>query len=292
MAEFKNPSQQGGQDGKSLLVMMFVMVAVFFGLQYFRGKNTPPPSSPATTQSAPAQPGAQSGTTASPAPNAAVGTPAAAATVPTVQAAAESTTTIENELYRITFTNRGGRVANWILKQYKDTDGKPLDLVHHQAAQQFGYPLSLYTYDPAVTAAVNNALYVPSATGNLAAPASLTFKYSDGSLQVTKTFSFNETYVLHADVAVTRAGSPIRALVSWPGGFGDQDNCTGLHQPQASTSSATAESSISNPRRSPVAIPSTVPSPGPASAAPTSPPSSCLTIRRMPPSPLSTISST
>ena len=30
---------------------------------------------------------------------------------------------------------------------YKDNDGKPLDLVHSQAAQLFGYPMSLYTYD-------------------------------------------------------------------------------------------------------------------------------------------------
>jgi YidC/Oxa1 family membrane protein insertase len=228
LAEFKNPSQQGGggQDSKSLFVMMFVMIAVFFGLQYFRTKNNPQtasPSSPAATQSAPAQPGIPPVAPAA-GPAAPAGKLSAASTVPTVQAAAESTTTIENELYRITFTNRGGQVRSWLLKNYKDNDGKPLNLVHEQAAQKFGYPLSLYTYDPAVTATVNNALYVPSATGNLAAPASLTFKYSDGNVQVTKTFSFNETYVLHADVVVTRAGSPIRALISWPGGFGDQDN--------------------------------------------------------------------
>jgi len=230
LAEFKNPSQQGGgQDNKSLFVMMFVMIAVFFGLQYFRGKNNPPtasPSSPATTQSAPTQPGIQPGApaAASAAPAPLAGKVSAAKAVPTVQASAESTTTVENELYRITFSNRGGQVKSWLLKNYKDNDAKPLNLVHEQAAQKFGYPLSLYTYDPAVTANVNNALYVPSATGNLSAPASLTFKYSDGNVQATKTFSFDETYVLHADVVVTRAGSPIRALVSWPGGFGDQDN--------------------------------------------------------------------
>ena len=75
-----------------------------------------------------------------------------------------------------------------------------------------------------MTAGLNKALYVPSATGKLAAPATLTFKYSDGTTQVTKTFSFDETYVLHADVLVTRNGAPIRALLNWPGGFGDQDN--------------------------------------------------------------------
>ena len=230
MAEFKNPNQQGGGDNKSLLVMMFVLVTVFFGLQYFRAKTNPQTVSPNAATSA-SQSTAPAGSQPAPQPGAPVTKPAAnpAATsttssVPTVQASAESTTTIENELYRITFTNRGGQVSTWILKKYKDSDGKPLNLVHTQAAQQFGFPLSLYTYDAALTANLSNALYVPSTTGNLAAPATLSFNYSDGTVQVRKTFSFDETYVLHADVEVTRNGAPIRALVSWPGGFGDQDN--------------------------------------------------------------------
>ena len=74
-----------------------------------------------------------------------------------------------------------------------------------------------------MTAALRKALYVPSATGNLAAPATLTYTYSDGSTEVRKTFSFDESYVLHADVQVTHNGAPVRALLAWPGGFGDQN---------------------------------------------------------------------
>ena len=51
------------------------------------------------------------------------------------------------ELYRITFSNRGGEVRSWILKNYKDNAGQPLDLVHVGGSTLFGYPLSLYTYD-------------------------------------------------------------------------------------------------------------------------------------------------
>jgi YidC/Oxa1 family membrane protein insertase len=231
LAEFKNPNQQGGGDNKSLLVIMVVMVAVFFGLQYFRAKTNPqtvsPNATPATQGTTPAasQPTAASTAAPASAPVASLKASASASSVPTVQAAAESTTVIENELYKITFTNRGGQVTSWILKNFKDSDRvKPLNIVHTQAAEQFGYPLSLYTYDAALTTGLNKALYIPSATGNLAAPASLTFKYSDGNVQVTKTFSFDETYVLHADIQVTRNGAPIRALLNWPGGFGDQDN--------------------------------------------------------------------
>jgi YidC/Oxa1 family membrane protein insertase len=231
LAEFTNPNQQGGGENRSLLVMMVIMVTVFFGLQWYRAKSNPQTASPNTApnaaQTAPAQTGpVQPGTPA--AANTAAVSPAQAAanpTVPVVQAAAESTTTIENELYKITFTNRGAQVTSWILKKYKDSDNKELlNLVHTQAADQFGYPLSLYTYEPALTQGLAKALYVPSATGTVAAPAKLTFTYSDGNVEVRKTFSFDETYVLHADVQVTRNGTPVRALLNWPGGFGDQDN--------------------------------------------------------------------
>lgn len=229
MAEFKNPNQQGGQDNKSFLLMMLVMVAVFFGLQYFQSTKPKPasPTAPAATQSTPAQTGSQpAASSATPAAASASTSSAkpAATSIPVVKAAAASTTVIENELYRITFSNRGGEVTSWILKRYKADDGKPLDIVHGQAAEKVGYPLSLYTYEPALTASLNQALYVPSATGNLAAPAKLTFTYSEGGLQVRKTFSFDETYVLHAEVEVTRNGAPVRALLSWPGGFGDQND--------------------------------------------------------------------
>ncbi|HEX3571558.1 MAG TPA: membrane protein insertase YidC, partial [Acidobacteriaceae bacterium] len=240
MAEFKNPNQQGGGDNRSLLVMMLVLVTVFFGLQYFRAKNNPPTVSPnaaaSSSQSAPAS-ATQPAAAPAPASTSAAGVPGSrAAAGPTVEASAESTTTVENELYRITFSNRGGQVTSLILKKFKDNEGKPLNLVHTEAAEKFGYPLSLYTYDAALTASLNKALYLPSATGTLTAPGTLTFTYSDATTQVRKTFTFDETYVLHADVEAKRNGAPIRALISWPGGFGDQDNANAYAGAQFDTS--------------------------------------------------------
>ena len=242
MAEFKNPNQSGGQDNKSLLVMMLVMVTVFFGLQYFRAKKNPQTVSPnansASVQTAAGitqpSPSVLAGAGSAPVGGQPGSQTAGSSAKPAVQAAAEATTVVENELYRITFSNRGGEVRSWQLKRrpdapnatFKDSDGKPLDLVHTQAAEKFGYPLSLYTYDPALTAGLKQALYVPSATGTLAVPGSLTFTYSDGGVDVKKTFSFDETYVVHADVQVTRNGAPVRSLLAWPGGFGDQDNAS------------------------------------------------------------------
>ena len=230
MAEFKNPNQQGAQGSNSnLLIMLLVMVAVFSGLQYYRSKHNPQTTPPDQTNSQTAekntsaagipQPSAELLRNAGETP-----APTGSGGIPTVQAPAETTTTIENELYSITFSNKGAEVRSWLLKQQRDADGKPLDLVHDEAAAKFGYPLSLFTYDPALTAGLRNAMFVPSATGTLRAPNDLSFEFSDGTTHVKKTFTFDETYVLHADVEVTRNNAPIRALISWPGGFGDQAN--------------------------------------------------------------------
>ena len=138
-------------------------------------------------------------------------------------ASAEETTVVENQLYKITFSNRGGEVRSWILKKYKDNYGNPLDLVHDGAAELHGYPMSLYTYDAGITQTLAKALYVPSATGTLAIPGSLQFKYSGGGLDVVKTFTFGADYLIHADTMVLRNGAPIAALLSWPAGFGDME---------------------------------------------------------------------
>lgn len=231
MPEIRNPNQGGGgsQDNRSFLIMMIVMAGVLFGLTYWRSKHNPQtqePSAPAAvTQS----------TSNSPVPNIPTATQASVAQkpgapqsgnaqgAPAIQATAESTTVVENELYRITFSNRGADVISWVLKGYKDNEGNPLDLVHDGAAKQFGYPLSLYTYDAGLTQGLAQALYVPSATGTLQAPASLSFNYSAGNVTVHKTFTFGADYVVHADATVLRDGAPIRALLAWPGGLGDME---------------------------------------------------------------------
>ena len=224
MAEFKNPSQQGAPEGRSTIILMALMAVVFLALQWYRSQHNPQTASPQNSAQTSSQAASQG---LPPTPTVAATVAGQTIQVPAVQpvvAAALSTTTVENELYKITFSNKGADVTSWILKKFTDSYGKPLDLVHTDAALKFGYPLSLYTYDPSLTANLNNALYLPSATGNLTAPGSLTFKFIQGEYAVTKTFAFDDTYVLHADTQVLRNGAPVRALLAWPGGFGDQEN--------------------------------------------------------------------
>jgi YidC/Oxa1 family membrane protein insertase len=218
LPEIKNPNQQGGgQDSKTMLIFTAIFILMFFGLQYFKPKTAPPaPQTKPQQQQQQANPNSSAG--AAPATDGATSVQANA-----VQATGESSTIVENELYRIQFSNRGAQVISWILKKYKDADGKPLDLVNKQAAAQFGYPLSLFTYDAGVHEKLSRALFLPSATGDVIAPSTLTFTWSDGGVTARKTFTFDTSYVIHAETSVEQNGAPVAALLSWPSGFGDQD---------------------------------------------------------------------
>ncbi len=218
MPEIKNPNQQGGgQDPKTMLAFTAIFILMFAGLQYFKPKKAPEAAPQQQSQAAQSQPASTV------APPASVSSTAPSAAASAVQAAGESSTVIENELYRIRFSNRGAQVTSWILKKYKDGEGKPLDLVNQQAAAQFGYPLSFFTYDAGLRTKLGQALFVPSATGEVNAPGSVSFTWSDGTLTAKKSFHFDSSYVIHAETSVEQNGSPVTALLSWPSGFGDQD---------------------------------------------------------------------
>jgi YidC/Oxa1 family membrane protein insertase len=218
--------------------MMIVMISVIFGLQYWRTQHNPPTESPDHPSTLTAPAGSPTGSPVGSAAATAAPTPMTSGSASTraVVAAAETSTIVENELYRITFSNRGGQVTSWILKKEQDTEGHPLDLVHDGASALYGYPLSLYTYDDGLTRQLSSALYVPSATGTLEAPASLTYKYAAGNISVTKTFTFGADYLVHADTVVLRDGAPIRALLSWPAGFGDMETALAYNGVQVDTS--------------------------------------------------------
>jgi YidC/Oxa1 family membrane protein insertase len=231
LPEYQNPNLQsqgggpsggGGGDMRSLLTFGLLAIVVFFGFQYFV-KPKPAAPAPATqTQTSSQEPQASSGQPSSAAP-ATQGQSAG----PAVTAAAETETTIENSNYRIVFTNRGGQVLHWVLKHYFDTAGKPLDMVQVQASQRFGLPLSLFTYEQALTTQLNDSLYQSSATGTLTAPNTLTFHLAQNGVDVIKTFHFDTSYVLTAEVQVKRNGEPVRALLEWPAGLGDMEEFQG-----------------------------------------------------------------
>ena len=250
MPEIQNPNLQsqgpgggGGGDMRSTMALMLLVLAVFVGYQYFFAKPKPDEQNNTPTQTQLAAPATQSTPGAAPAVAASAHP---SAVTPQISAAMETTTTVENELYRIVLTNRGGQVEHWFLKRYFDSAGKPLDLVQSQAADRFGKPLSWFTYEPTLTTQLNQALYQvtvqgtpPTATGLIFAPTSVTYHYASNGLDVVKTFSFGSNYVVSVEAQVKRNGEPVRALIAWPAGLGDMEEFqqTGMMPSQTRTPS-------------------------------------------------------
>ena len=215
MAEFQNPQNEPGMERRLLLVfaLTFLVIILF---EPMLKKYLPQPPEPVKSQPA-----------AQVAPPPATAPPASKPQAPaepalTKEASSETETVVENDVYRITFTNRGAQVKSWILKKYDDDSGKPLDLVNPSASEKYGYPLSLWTYDESLRNKLNSALYVPSASGQLSAPSELSFEYGDHDIAVRKTFHFGQGYVLKAETTLSYKDSQTPAFLSWPAGFGDE----------------------------------------------------------------------
>jgi YidC/Oxa1 family membrane protein insertase len=211
-------------DEQRLLVAFLLMVVILVVWQKFYKPPVPPPetrnvaTSSATTTPAPGQTAAT--TMAKIVPPPAGG----------VQASSEQTVTIENSLYQVEFSNRGAVVRSWKLKKYLNDEKppKPLDLVNSSAAQQIGaWPLSLALDDPSLEAAANSGLYQVTVHGGagtvIQAPADLTFHWSDGHLDVTKTLKFDADYQVELEASANVDGHPLPAGIGWRGGFGDID---------------------------------------------------------------------
>jgi len=214
----------------SLLSLVVILLwAKFFGPK----PPTVPPQGNRPAQTAPATPGGGAPSAATPSGNTAASPRGTASSMSGVVQAAilpkadteERTLVVENDLYRVEFSNRGAVVKSWQLKKYTD-DSKPpriLDLVHADAAKQTGgWPFAVALNDEQQETAANSGLYQISTTAsNLHAPTDAEFSWSDGHLEITKRFHFDHTYVVRVETSVKFNNAPIPTGISWLGGFGD-----------------------------------------------------------------------
>jgi YidC/Oxa1 family membrane protein insertase len=225
LAEYQNPQNEPGGE-KRLLLVFLVTFVLMLAMQPLLKKYFPQPdqqSHPTSTQTAQQTNSIQTGAGAASTSTSSTKISSSDQAAATKQASSESETVIENDLYRITFTNKGAQVKSWVLKKFdNDAENGPLDLVNSGAAAQFGYPLSLWTYDETLRNKLSSVLYVSSQEGKLTSPVTITFEYSDADLSVRKTFSFDKSYVVAIESSVTYKGSQVAALPAWPAGFGDQ----------------------------------------------------------------------
>ena len=227
-------------------MMLFIVLAllVFLVTSHFYKPEIPPPAPDQKALTAPGTPGgtqtnpAQSAASVASSMSAASGKPA---NVAAVEATEEKAIVVDGPVYRVELSNLGGVVRSWQTKKYftDDKPPRPLDLVDEESSKQLGWPFSLKLADPQLEAEANSALYQsistpisdhasgaptpqPSNATQGTAPWNVTFHWSDGHLDVTKTFKFGRTYEIGIEVSAMLDGKPLPVAVAWRGEFGDK----------------------------------------------------------------------
>ena len=198
-----------------LLLAFVLMGLVLFLTPYFYKPPVPPPKTtvPVKSQTAPVSaPAVSKPAEAAP--------PAPAAPLPgQIGASTEQQLVIDTDIYRVTFSNRGGTVRSWILKKYTDRAGRPLELVNAASYSKVAPPFSVVLRDDKAADALNYGLYVakPAADG-----LGIQYTFSDGKNYAQKTFQFSKAgYLPQVTTEVTLNGVPTDHLIQWRGGFGD-----------------------------------------------------------------------
>jgi YidC/Oxa1 family membrane protein insertase len=134
-----------------------------------------------------------------------------------VSAASAQDYTIDTDLYSVVFTNRGATARSWTLKKFKDSAGKPLELVNQKGAEKVGYPFSLTFRDKQPTSDLNKALWVARPGQE-----TISFEYSDGRTHARKTFAFQrDGYMVQYSDEVMQGEAGLPHLDQWRAGFGD-----------------------------------------------------------------------
>jgi len=203
---------------KRLLLAFVLMGAVLFTTPYF---FKTPPAPPAAAKKGEPAPAAGTPPQTAVQPGAKPPEPAAPSAAPAGQVSAqrEETVTVETDIYRIVFWNRGAVVQSWVLKKYKDSASKPLELVNTAAAPQTGFPFSLDFKNTKPAVDLNNVLYAVNKSDD---GLEISFEYSDGKVSARKTFHFTKNaYQSQVTTEVHSGGVPVPHLIQWRGGFGD-----------------------------------------------------------------------
>jgi YidC/Oxa1 family membrane protein insertase len=131
---------------------------------------------------------------------------------------------VETRTVVVVFTNRGARVKSWRLKNYRDHEGQPQELVETQASGQ-PLPFSLRTSDDKVNTTLNSGLFAVTNApeGIVSAPIDLRFEYQDGGgLHATKEFHFDPgTYIVTVRATVASGDRALNPAVQWGPAIGD-----------------------------------------------------------------------
>lgn len=226
-------------ERRVLLAITLSFLVLFLFQRFVMPPPAPAPSAapvPANASALTPAPGTQAPTIApsTPAPVTASGTQAPVAPdrpAALVSEATEREVVVETAKVRAVFSNRGARIVHWILKEYRNDLGQPLDLVPAGAGANAVKPFTLSLDDPALSARINDAIYRVTVDGApvgetvdaTVSPKSIVFEASsvDG-LTIRKTFSVEPTsYIVSLSPIVTMGTQRLNPVLHGGPGLGD-----------------------------------------------------------------------
>ena len=162
----------------------------------------------------------------------------------TISANSENSYLVETDRFRLSLSNRGAIVKEWVLKDFRDGNGEALNLLPlncekadsqvrsncEEQAKKAGFPLSLrIEKETEITEKLKTALFrfdgppILNFSGSGSVPRKLKFEYSDGIVSVTKQLTFQaDSYEIQIDSNVSINGRPVDHSLLWRGGFGDR----------------------------------------------------------------------
>ena len=210
-----------------LLIAFLLMGVVLLVSQYFikpapvanKSGSEKSAQTAATSEQTPGAQTAGGQTPASQSPSAAIPAPKASDIGAQVQGFTEQLLEVDTDLFHVVFSNRGAVVRSWILKDYKDHAGKPLELVNQRALPRVPAPFALAFKGTAPATDPNTALFkADRSDGGL----TLNFEFSDGRALTRKTFQFDQkSYLVRVTSEVSQNGVLLPHAMTWRGGFGD-----------------------------------------------------------------------
>jgi len=126
---------------------------------------------------------------------------------------------VETARVRAVFTNQGGRIRRWQLKEYRNRAGELMDLVPDQLAAPVPLPFSLRVDDAVTTKRLNESLYKVTQNDT---QLSFDLETAEG-LRVQKTFTLaKDGYDVLFSANVQQDGQAINPIIDWGPGLGDE----------------------------------------------------------------------
>ena len=203
---------------KRVIIAFILSFAVLYGFRSLFSPPPPPPGEPVPV----VQPAAPVTPNVPPAASSTAPVPKEKEQPPKPTADIRSETTedvvFETDLYAARFSNVGGVLKSYKLKQYLDAEGLPIELINEMAGTKVGWPLALVTGDATLDDTLSKAQFVLQRERDR-----ITLEFAAAGLHARKTLQFDQpNYEFSLETSLTNDGKNVVHAVAWLGDFGDQ----------------------------------------------------------------------